>query len=133
VSISGDTIVVGALLEDSNATGANGDQNNDEANESGAAYVFVRDGNTWTQQAYLKATSVLGGSGFGYSVAVHEQIVVGLFIGVMSFVFGSVISTGIYVLNDSLKTLQKIQLELQALQEIALHWMVLSMKAAPQE
>jgi hypothetical protein len=37
VSISGDTIVVGARYEDSNATGVNGDQsNNDAAANSGA-------------------------------------------------------------------------------------------------
>jgi hypothetical protein len=41
VSISEDTIVIGADLEYSNATGVNGDQNNNKALYSGAAYVFV--------------------------------------------------------------------------------------------
>ena len=40
VAISGDTVVVGALGEGSNATGVNGDENNNSAQWSGAAYVF---------------------------------------------------------------------------------------------
>jgi hypothetical protein len=69
VSISGDTIVVGAYLEDSNATGVNGTQDNG-ATASGAAYVFVRIGTTWTQQAYLKASNTEAGDNFGYSVSI---------------------------------------------------------------
>jgi hypothetical protein len=42
VSISGDTIVVGAYWEDSPATGVNGTQGDGSTN-SGAAYVFVRE------------------------------------------------------------------------------------------
>jgi hypothetical protein len=42
VSISGDTIVVGAPYEDSSATGVNGDGDDDNASGSGAVYVFVR-------------------------------------------------------------------------------------------
>jgi hypothetical protein len=57
VSISEDTIVVGAPLEQSNATGVNGDQHNNDVYMAGAAYVFVRNGTTWTQQAYLKASN----------------------------------------------------------------------------
>src|SRR5437867_2232371 len=55
VAVSGDTVVVGAPQEDSNATGVNGTQTNNLATDSGAAYVFVRKGTNWTQQAYLKA------------------------------------------------------------------------------
>ena len=43
-AMSGDTIVVGTPFEDSNATGINGDQSNNSASSSGAAYVFVRSG-----------------------------------------------------------------------------------------
>jgi hypothetical protein len=42
VAISGDTIVVGAFFEDSIATGVNGNQTNDHAEDSGAVYVFTR-------------------------------------------------------------------------------------------
>ena len=60
VAVSGDTVVVGACYEDSNATGVNGNQSNNSATDSGAAYVFVRSGTTWSQQAYLKASNTGG-------------------------------------------------------------------------
>jgi hypothetical protein len=80
VGISGDTIVVGAYAEDSNATGVNGDQANNLALESGAAYVYVRSGTVWTQQAYLKASNTEQGDNFGWSVGISgETVVVGAF------------------------------------------------------
>ena len=57
VAISGDTVVVGAPYEASSATGVNGNQSDNAALTAGAAYVFVRSGGTWTQQAYLKASN----------------------------------------------------------------------------
>ena len=57
VAVSGDTAVVGAPEEASNATGVNGNQGDNSANEAGAAYVFVRSGGIWSQQAYLKASN----------------------------------------------------------------------------
>ena len=48
VSISGDRIAVGALREAGNASGVNGDQNNNFSNSSGAVYVFVRNAGAWT-------------------------------------------------------------------------------------
>lgn len=69
VAISGNTIVVGAPLEDSSATGVNGNGNDESADASGAAYVFVREGTTWTQQAYLKASNTGSGDNFGHAVA----------------------------------------------------------------
>jgi hypothetical protein len=77
VAISGDTIVVGASGERSNATGVNGDQSNDSAGGSGAAYVFVRSGTVWTQQAYLKASNTEAGDGFGAVAISGDTIVVG--------------------------------------------------------
>ena len=41
VAVSGDTVVIGADGEDSNATGVNGDQIDDSAGNAGAAYVFL--------------------------------------------------------------------------------------------
>lgn len=76
VAISGDTIVVGARLEDSNAIGVNGSQSNNSIAESGAAYVFVRSGTTWTQQAYLKASNTGANDDFGVAVAVSGNTVV---------------------------------------------------------
>ncbi len=78
VAVSGDIAVVGANAERSDATGVNGDQNNDNAPQSGAAYVFVRNGATWTQEAYLKASNTETGDVFGWSVAISgDTIVVG--------------------------------------------------------
>ncbi|MFN0130057.1 MAG: choice-of-anchor D domain-containing protein, partial [Verrucomicrobiales bacterium] len=81
VAVSGDTVVVGAYGESSNATGVNGNQSDNSAERSGAAYVFVRSGTTWAQQAYLKASDTEpadhdGGDGFGFSVAVSGDTVV---------------------------------------------------------
>ena len=76
VAISGDTVVVGADLEDSNATGVNGDENDNSAENAGAAYVFIRNGEQWSQQAYLKSSNSGGGDLFGISVAISSDTVV---------------------------------------------------------
>jgi len=78
VAISGDTIVIGAYLEDSSSSGVNGDQGNNGALNSGAAYVFIRNGISWSQQAYLKATIPDPWDHFGVCVAIsNNSIVVG--------------------------------------------------------
>jgi uncharacterized repeat protein (TIGR01451 family) len=76
VTISGDTVVVGAYGENSNATGVDGNQFDNSATLSGAAYVFVRSGSTWSQQAYLKASNAEADDQFGYSVAISGDTVV---------------------------------------------------------
>ncbi|MGJ8726365.1 MAG: choice-of-anchor D domain-containing protein [Roseibacillus sp.] len=84
LSLAGDTLVVGAAWEDSSATGVNGDQGDDvdtstalaQGQQSGAAYVFVRNGNNWTQEAYLKASNTARGDLFGSSVAVSGDTVI---------------------------------------------------------
>ena len=75
VAVSGDTVVVGAFWEDSNSTGVNSIPDT-KAADSGAAYVFVRRGTNWTQQAYLKAHQVNAGDAFGHSVGVSGDTVV---------------------------------------------------------
>jgi hypothetical protein len=81
VAISGNTIVVGAENEDSNQTTIRNDNTasaDNSATRAGAAYVFVRDGSTWQQQAYLKAPNTDASDVFGKSVAISgETIVVG--------------------------------------------------------
>src|ERR1022692_4890587 len=56
VSVSGDTAVVGA----------------NRNNSQGAAYVFVRNGTTWTQQQKLTASDGVAGDFFGRSVSVDQ-------------------------------------------------------------
>ena len=58
VAISGSDAVIGAALENSDA---------------GAAYVFVRSGETWSQKAELKGSP---NGRFGYSVSISNAIVV---------------------------------------------------------
>jgi hypothetical protein len=78
VAVSGDTIVVGAPFEASNATGVDGNSANNSATEAGAAYVFTRTAGSWSQQAYLKASNTGAYDRFGYSVAIAgDTIVVG--------------------------------------------------------
>ncbi|MEX1023629.1 MAG: FG-GAP repeat protein, partial [Planctomycetota bacterium] len=76
VAVSGDTVVVGAWLEDSDATGVNGDASNNGASNSGSAYVFVRSGTTWAQEAYLKASNTGADDRFGRSVGVWGDTVI---------------------------------------------------------
>ena len=76
VSISGDTIVVGAWGEDSNASGVNGDWNDNSVGTAGAAYVFTRRFTAWSQEAYLKASNTDGGDRFGFSASVSGDTVV---------------------------------------------------------
>ena len=54
----------------------NGNANDTSAYESGAAYVFVRNGTTWSQEAILVANDGAAGDFFGYSVAVSEDTAV---------------------------------------------------------
>ena len=80
VSLSGDTMVIGAPFEDSGAAGVNGNQSDNSASDSGAAYVFVRSGSSWSQQAYLKASNTGAVDSFGTSVAVSgETLAVGAY------------------------------------------------------
>lgn len=76
VALSGNTLVVGAEAEDSGATGVGGNQADNSAIDSGAAYVFVRNGTTWSQQAYLKASNTAAGDAFGHSVGLSGDLVV---------------------------------------------------------
>src|SRR5262245_16390168 len=77
-AVSGNTVVVGAFNEDSNATGVNGDQANNSAAGAGAAYVFVDSGTLWFQQAYLKPENTDAGDHFAQVVAIDgDTIVVG--------------------------------------------------------
>jgi uncharacterized repeat protein (TIGR01451 family) len=65
VAVSGDTVVVGASAANSSA---------------GSAYVFVRSGATWAQQAQLTPSDAAGGGYFGNSVAISgNTVLVGAF------------------------------------------------------
>ncbi len=65
VGISGDTIVVGADLDN---VGPNADQ--------GSAYVFKRSGTTWTQQQKLIAPDGMASDEFGFSVGISGDTII---------------------------------------------------------
>ena len=73
VAVSGDTIVVGADSEDSGTTGVNS-MPDENASSAGAAYVFVRSGTTWMQEAYLKADNPVSRDDFGNSVGASGDL-----------------------------------------------------------
>ena len=66
VALSDDTVVFGAKFDDDDSNGV----------DSGSAYVFVRSGTTWSQQAKLTAADGKPGDEFGYSVALAGDTVV---------------------------------------------------------
>jgi hypothetical protein len=70
LTADGRSLAIGAGGEDSNAIGINGDQNDNSAVNSGAVYIFINDGLTWRQQAYVKASNTDGGDGFGGTVVI---------------------------------------------------------------
>ena len=80
VAVSGNTILIGAYAEASNATGIDGDQADNSAERSGAAYIFVQSEGNWTQQAYVKASNTGRTDFFGFSVGISDDTaVVGAF------------------------------------------------------
>jgi FG-GAP repeat protein len=64
VSVSGDTAVIGAYLDEDNGWG------------SGAAYIYTRSGGNWTQIAKLIPSDGAEGDYFGWSVAISGATVV---------------------------------------------------------
>jgi len=68
VSISGDSVTVGAY------------QNDEKGIDSGSAYVFIRSGSSWSQQAKLTASDAAVSDLFGVSVDISgDSIVIGAF------------------------------------------------------
>jgi hypothetical protein len=73
LSADGNTLAVGSLNEDSNATGVDGNQGDESAQDSGAVYVFTRTAAGWEQQAYLKASNTRAGDAFGNAVSLSAD------------------------------------------------------------
>ena len=79
-SDNGSTLAVGAHFESSNATGINGNQDDNSAGRAGAVYVFIRNDTSWRQQAYVKASNTDSEDWFGETVslsATGDTLVVG--------------------------------------------------------
>jgi hypothetical protein len=75
VALSGDgnALAVGAIGEDSKATGVGGNQADNGSNSAGAVYLFTRVGAAWSHQAYIKASNTGAGDRFGRSVALSAD------------------------------------------------------------
>ncbi|MBI3046826.1 MAG: hypothetical protein HYY76_00790 [Acidobacteria bacterium] len=73
MSADGNTLAVSTPHEDSGATDVNGNQHDESAWDSGAVYVFVRSGASWTQQAYIKASNAEAFDQFGSGLAVSAD------------------------------------------------------------
>jgi FG-GAP repeat/Secretion system C-terminal sorting domain len=74
VAISGDYVIVGALFEDHNATGGA------NLSDAGSAYIFERDGGTWTQMNKIVASDRAASDNFGVSVSISgEYAIVGAY------------------------------------------------------
>ena len=73
LSADGSTLAVTALNEASSATSIGGNQNDNTADYAGAVYVFTRSGNSWFQQAYIKAINTDAGDSFGSSISLSAD------------------------------------------------------------
>ena len=80
LSADGNTLIAGAWNEDGDfhshidASQGNVDTSNNVAAEAGAAYIFTRTAaNSWTQQAYLKASNAGAGDQFGSAVSISSN------------------------------------------------------------
>ena len=75
IALAGDanTMAIGAPFESGGAAGINGNQNDNSVYASGAVYVYVRQGDSWTQQAYVKASNPGQSDHFGSSVALSRD------------------------------------------------------------
>src|SRR6185295_7983564 len=75
VAVSGDgnTLAVGAALENSVAQGLNGKQDDDSAEDAGAVYFFTRTGATWVQRAYIKGSNTEAFDEIGSSLAMSRD------------------------------------------------------------
>ncbi len=72
ISGDGNTLVVGAFQEDTSGAGINPPDDNALV-DSGAVYVYVRSGTTWTFQAFLKAGNPGDGDAFGFGIALSND------------------------------------------------------------
>jgi len=74
ISANGNTLVVGAPLEDSGSTGVNGTENNDPFFlDTGSVYAFQRADGQWEQEAYIKASNTQQSAQFGRVVSLSAN------------------------------------------------------------
>jgi hypothetical protein len=74
LALKDDLLVVGSGLEDGSQPGIN-PMSDDNAPDSGAAYMFRRTTSGWVQEAYIKALDPSAGDGFGGAVASFDPFI----------------------------------------------------------
>ncbi|MFT7562269.1 MAG: hypothetical protein ACI93R_004204, partial [Flavobacteriales bacterium] len=72
LSGDGNTLAISAPLEDSASSGVDGAQQNEDAMDSGAVYVYRRAGDTWVQQNYLKSPTTSAADKFGSALSLSS-------------------------------------------------------------
>lgn len=70
-------MVATSLGEDSSSPGVDAIQGDNAANGAGAAYVFRRSGNSWTQVHYVKASNPDESDTFSFATLSADALVVG--------------------------------------------------------
>lgn len=73
LSADGATLAVGAPQEDGGATGIDGNGADNSLTDSGAVYVYARQGDQWTLQAYLKASNPGADDRFGRAISLSSD------------------------------------------------------------
>lgn len=68
VAINGNQLAIGSVSESSGSIGINGDESNKTAPQSGAAYLFKLENETWRQTTYIKAPKTGDKNFFGAPV-----------------------------------------------------------------
>ncbi|MDF1836819.1 MAG: FG-GAP repeat protein, partial [Planctomycetota bacterium] len=77
LAMSGDSVLVGAQGESGAAAGINGNPGaTPRLDSSGAAYLYRRRGPSWSQEAYMKASTAGAQDFFGMSVAMAGDLAV---------------------------------------------------------
>ena len=69
LSGDGNILAVASQTEDSASKGIDGNQADNSTNETGAVYIFTRNGATWTQRAYVKASNADEYANFGTALS----------------------------------------------------------------
>ena len=76
LSGDGNTLAVGAPMEDGSGLGAVGTAGavyDDLAADAGAAYVYTRSGGTWSTQTFVKASNTGSGDQFGWALTLSDD------------------------------------------------------------
>lgn len=73
LALDGSTLAVAAYNESSKSSGINGDQADNAAPFSGAVYIFTRQGQQWSQQAYIKASNPDAFDNFGHKLVLEAD------------------------------------------------------------